>query len=167
MSDLKVNHEILSDTIFEIEVENNFFKASIKELSADNKQLKGIIKNLQDENQTQKKINSQLKMEIAEVKTLFKSSELDECLKEKSTLLKSNKPKLKALVESDEPLKDDYKNVKTIGTKASETRKKQRDTFIASPGNAAMNRLFWKGNIFLFLEHSYFPILFPQKKFPK
>lgn len=85
MADLKVNHDTLSHTISEMEVEKNYLKASIKELRADNEQLKRMIKNLQDENQTQKKINSQLKMEITEVRALFKSSKLDECLKEKSS----------------------------------------------------------------------------------
>lgn len=61
-----------------MEVKNNFLKASIKKLRADHKHMKGIIKDLQDKNRTQKKIKSQLKMEITEVRTLFKSNELEE-----------------------------------------------------------------------------------------
>lgn len=48
----------------------------MKDLHEDNKQLKGRIHDMQNEKQEQKKINSQLKKEIAEIKTLFKSSDI-------------------------------------------------------------------------------------------
>lgn len=72
-----------------MEVENKYLKASIKELRADNEQLKAMIKDLLDEDKTQKKINSQLKMDVPEVRKLFKSSYLEKYLKEKSTLLQT------------------------------------------------------------------------------
>lgn len=61
----------------------------MKELHEDNKQLKG--KDLLDENREQKKINSQLKKEITEIKTLLKLSKFKELhvFKVKSTLLQS------------------------------------------------------------------------------
>lgn len=61
----------------------------MKELHEDNKQLKG--KDLLDENRERKKINSQLKKEITEIKTLLKLSKFKELhvFKVKSTLLQS------------------------------------------------------------------------------
>lgn len=115
---------------------------------------------------TQMKINSQLKMEITEVRTLFKSRELENLLIEKFTLLQTNKPKLKTHVESDEPLKDDLKNVKTIGRKAFEpelNKEIHSSLVLEIPQLIAP---FGKVIFSLFL-YSYFKILFLQKKFPK
>lgn len=59
-----------------IQFEYRYFKEKMKDLHEDNKQLKGRIHDMQNEKQEQKKINSQLKKEIAEIKTLFKSSDI-------------------------------------------------------------------------------------------
>lgn len=59
-----------------IEFEYRYFKEKMKDLHEDNKQLKGRIHDMQNEKREQKKINSQLKKEIAEIKTLFKSSDI-------------------------------------------------------------------------------------------
>lgn len=62
-------------------------KTTIKDLQAKNEHLKGRIHDLEDENQTQKRINSQLKMEITEIKTLFKLSDFRELFKTKSDFM--------------------------------------------------------------------------------
>lgn len=59
-----------------IQFEYRYFKEKMKDLHEDNKQLKGRIHDMQNEKREQKKINSQLKKEIAEIKTLFKSSDI-------------------------------------------------------------------------------------------
>lgn len=59
-----------------IQFEYRYFTEKMKDLHEDNKQLKGRIHDMQNEKREQKKINSQLKKEIAEIKTLFKSSDI-------------------------------------------------------------------------------------------
>uniref|UniRef100_K1QPM5 Complement C1q-like protein 4 n=1 Tax=Magallana gigas TaxID=29159 RepID=K1QPM5_MAGGI len=91
----------------------------MKKLHEDNKQLTGKIRDLLDENREQKKINSQLKKEITEIKTLLKSSEIKELFKIKSTLLQSHD---QTVADPDGNLNDDNKSVKTIGTISSKHR---------------------------------------------
>lgn len=146
VADLKVSHDILSQKISEIQFEKNYFKACIKQLHAENENLKGIIHHLQDENRTQKKINSQL--EMSEIKTLFKSSEFEELIRTKSTLLQTNKSK--TLAESDGLLPDDYKSVKTIGTNSSKPGIKQRGTASNNSGRISSKRLLLAGNLSFF-----------------
>lgn len=110
VADLKVGHDILSQKISEIQFENNFFKTSIKEFRVENEQLKERMHDLEDENRTQKKFNNQLKMEKAIIKPLLKSSEFEELLTIKSSLLQTDKSKI--VVETDSLLRDDYKSVK-------------------------------------------------------
>lgn len=148
VADLKVSHDILSQKISEIQFERNYFKACIKQLDAENENLKGIIHYLQDENRTQKKINSQLEMEITEIKTLFKSSEFEELIRTKSTLLQTNKSK--TIAESDGLLLDDYKSVKTIGTNSSKPGIKQRGTASNNSGRISSKRLLLAGNLSFF-----------------
>lgn len=153
MAELKVSHDILSRKISEIQFENNYCKASIKELHAENENLKVIIHHLQDENRTQKKINSQLKVEITEIKTLLKSNEFEELIKTKSILLQTNKSK--TVVETDGLLTDDYKSVTTIGTIFSKPGIKQRRTAPNSSGRTSSKRLLLTGNL-SFFNVSYF-----------
>lgn len=87
VADLKVSHDILSQKIFEIQFKNNYWKEGIIEPHTEKENLKGTIDHLQDENRTQNKINSELEMEITEIKTLFKASESEELIKTKSSLL--------------------------------------------------------------------------------
>lgn len=63
---------------------------------------------MEDENRTQKKFNNQLKMENAKIKPLLKSSEFEEVLTIKSSLLQTDKSKI--VVETDSLLREDYKN---------------------------------------------------------
>lgn len=127
-----------------MEVENKYLKASIKELRADNEQLKAIIKDLLDEDKTQKKINSQLKMEITKIKTLFKSNELEELFKTKSSLLQTDKSK--TVVDAAGYLKDDYKSVNTIKINSSKLGIRQRGTAPRSSGRTSSKRLLLTGN---------------------
>lgn len=117
VANLKVSHAILSQTISEMQFENNNFKASIKDLHLKNEQLKGRLHDLEDENQTQKRINSKLKMEITEIKTLFKLSEFGELFKTKSSFMQTDE--LKTVLDTDGFLKDDHKSVKTIENNSS------------------------------------------------
>lgn len=72
VAELKASHEIQCHKLSEIQSENSHFKEKMKEIYEDNKHLKGKIRDLLDENREQKKINSQLKKEITEIKTLLK-----------------------------------------------------------------------------------------------
>lgn len=137
VADLKVSHEVLLQTVSEMRFENNYFKASIKEL-------KGKIQDMDDENQTQKKINSQLKMEITKIKTLFKSSELEELFKTKSSLLQTDKSK--TVVDAAGFLKDDYKSVNTIKTNSSKLGIEQRGIEPRSSGRTSSKRLLLTDN---------------------
>lgn len=85
VADLKVSHGILSQKI--LQFKNNYWKEGIIEPHTEKENLKGTIDHLQDENRTQNKINSELEMEITEIKTLFKASESEELIKTKSSLL--------------------------------------------------------------------------------
>lgn len=114
VADLKVSHDILSQKIFEIQFKNNYWKEGIIEPHTEKENLKGTIDHLQDENRTQNKINSELEMEITEIKTLFKASESEELIKTKSSLLQILKE-----IKNRSTAKDDYESVKTIGTNTS------------------------------------------------
>lgn len=137
VADLKASHEVLLQTVSEMRFENNYFKASIKEL-------KGRIQDMDDENQTQKKINSQLKMEITKIKTLFKSKELQELFRTKSSLLQTDKSK--TVVDAAGFLKDDYKSVNTIKINSSKLGIRQRGTAPRSSGRTSSKRLLLTGN---------------------
>lgn len=137
VADLKARHEVLFQTVSEMRFENNYFKASIKEL-------RGRIQDMEDENQTQKKLNSQLKMEITKIKTLFKSSELEELFKTKSSLLQTDKSK--TVVDAAGFLKDDYKSVNTIKINSSKLGIGQRGTAPRSSGRTSSKRLLLTGN---------------------
>lgn len=131
VADLKVSHEVLLQNISEMKDENIYFEASLKELYAENEQLKGRINNLQDENRKQQKINSQLKMEITDIK--------------KSSLLQTDKSK--TVVKTDGSLTDDYKSVKTIETNSSTSGIQQRGTSVNNSGRTSYKRLLSTGKI--------------------
>lgn len=133
VADLKASHEVLFQTVSEMRFENNYFKASIKEL-------RGRIQDMEDENQTQKKINSQ----ITKIKTLIKSSELEELFKTKSSLLQTDKSK--TVVDAAGYLKDGYKSVNTIKTNSSKLGIRQRGTAPRSSGRTSSKRLLLTGN---------------------
>lgn len=143
VADLKASHDIQSHKLSEIQSENSYFKEKMKELHEDNEQLNGRIHDLLDENREQKKINSQLKKEIAKIKTLLKSSEFREQYKIKSTLLQS-----KTVADPNGHLNDDYKSVKTIGTNSSKHGIKQTAEVVNSSGRISSKRLLLTGNFF-------------------
>lgn len=151
VADLKASHEIQCHKLSEIQSENSHFKEKMKKLHEDNKQLKGKIRDLLDENREQTKINSQLKKEITEIKTLLKSSEIKELFKIKSTLLQSHD---QTVADPDGNLNDDNKSVKTIGTISSKHRIKQGAEPVNSSSRTSSKRQLLTG-IF------HFVIMFP------
>lgn len=151
VAELKASHEIQCHKLSEIQSENCHFNEKMKELYEDNKQLKGKIQDLLDENREQKKINSQLKTENTEIKTLLKSSEIQELFKIKSTLLQSHD---QTVADQDGNLNDDNKSVKTIGTISSKHRIKQRAEPVNSSSRTSSKRQLLTG-IF------HFVIIFP------
>lgn len=153
VAELKASHEIQCHKLSEIQSENCHFNEKMKELHEDNKQLKGKIQDLLDENREQKKINSQLKTEITEIKTLLKSSEIQELFKIKSTLLQSHD---QTVSDPDGNLNDDNKSVKTIGTISSKHRIKQRAEPVKNFSRTSSKRQLLTG-IFHFV--FMFPVL--------
>lgn len=149
VADLKASHEIQIKQISEIQFENAYFKENIEELRAMNEKLKRIIHDLQDENRVQKKINSQMKMEITEIKTLLKLSEFEELIIKKSSLLQSDQSK--TIVETDRHLKDDYISVKTFRTNSSNHGIQQRATAVNSSVRPLSQRLLLTGIFFSLL----------------
>lgn len=83
-------------------------------------------------------------MEITKIKTLFKSSELEELFKTKSSLLQTDKSK--TVVDAAGYLKDDYKSVNTIKTNSSKLGIRQRGTAPRSSGRTSSKRLLLTGN---------------------
>lgn len=144
--DLEVRYGILSKKLSEIQFENNYFKENIKELRADNDKFERKFHDLLNENRVQKKINSQLKKEITEIKTLLKSDEFENLFKTKLSLLKSDQSK--GAVERDRHLKDDYKSGKTIGANSSKHIINQRGTADSSFVKTPSQRLFLTGIIY-------------------
>lgn len=153
VADLKASHEIQIKQISEIQFENAYFKENIEELRAMNEKLKRIIHDLQDENRVQKKINSQMKMEITEIKTLLKLSEFEELIIKKSSLLQSDQSK--TIVETDRHLKDDYISVKTFRTNSSNHGIQQRATAVNSSVRPLSQRLLLTGIFFFSINVSY------------
>lgn len=136
VAELKASHEIQYHKLYEIQSENSHFREIMKELHDDNEQLKGKIQDLLDENREQKKINSQLKKEITEIKTLLKSSEFKELFKLKSTVLQS-----KTVADPDWHLNDDNKSVKATGTISFKPGINQRAEAVNSSGTTSSKRL--------------------------
>lgn len=161
VADLKVGHDILSQKISEIQFENNFFKTSIKEFRVENEQLKERIHDLEDENRTQKKFNNQLKMEKAIIKPLLKSSEFEELLTIKSSLLQTDKSKI--VVETDSLLRDDYKSVKSIGTDSLKPGTIHSGAALNNVGKTSSKRLLLIGSFCSFNNVSFYityPLMF-------
>lgn len=161
VADLKVGHDILSQKISDIQFENNFFKTSIKEFCVENEQLKERIHDLEDENRTQKKFNNQLKMEKAIIKPLLKSSEFEELLTIKSSLLQTDKSKI--VVETDSRLRDDYKSVKSIGTDSLKPGTIHSGAALNNVGKTSSKRLLLTGSFCSFNNVSFYityPLMF-------
>lgn len=163
VAELKASHEIQCHKLSEIQSENCHFNEKMKELYEDNKQLKGKIQDLLDENREQKKINSQLKTENTEIKTLLKSSEIQELFKIKSTLLQSHD---QTVADQDGNLNDDNKSVKTIGTISSKHRIKQRAEPVNSSSRTSSKRQLLTGIfhfVIIFLVLNMYPNFFFKK----
>lgn len=107
----------------------------MKDLHEDNKQLKGRIHDMQNEKREQKKIKSQLKKEIAEIKTNL-NQVIQEQFKLKPSLLQS-----KTVADRVGHLNDDYKRVKTIETNSSKPGIKQKAEAVNSLGRKSSKPL--------------------------
>lgn len=95
VADLKINHELLSQKISEIQFENNYFKASMKKLSAKNERLKGECTTCKTKIEHKRKstVNS-------------KSNEFEEFIKIKFSFLQTDES---TVLDTDGQPKDDFK----------------------------------------------------------